>query len=83
MPKKTFEKNVFDEIWPKLCLAPIEQISAGTQEEIRDFDFEKATDLDVYVFCSELASRAFYAHEISSFVRVLLDVASYYERPVE
>jgi hypothetical protein len=81
MPKKVFSKDMFASIWPILCTAPDTQISEELQEELRDFDFDKATDLEVYVFCSELSPRAFSTHDISSFIRVLLDVAKFYERP--
>jgi hypothetical protein len=83
MAKQVFDKSMFAEIWPKLCAAPITQVSEEVQEELRDFDFEKATSLEVFIFCSELSSRAFATHDISSFVRVLFDVSNYYERPTE
>ena len=83
MSKPVFDKKIFTEIWPKLCDAPITQISKDIQEDIQDFEFEKATSLEVYLFCSELSARAFATNDISSFVRVLFDVANYYERPTE
>lgn len=83
MAKKVFSKDMFAGIWPMLCAAPITQISEELQEELRDFEFDKATDLEVYLFCSELATHAFATHDISPFVRVLLDVANFYERPVD
>ena len=79
MSKPVFDKKIFTEIWPKLCDAPITQISKDIQEDIQDFEFEKATSLDVYLFCSEISA----SPDISSFVRVLFDVANYYERPTE
>lgn len=83
MAKQVFDKSIFAEIWPKLCDAPDGQISETVRKELRDFDFEKATSLEVYNFCSEVSSRAFATHDISSFVRVLFDVSNYYERPAE
>jgi len=82
MAKHVFTKYMFESIWPMLCTAPTTQISEEIQKELRDFEFDKATDLEVYVFCSELAVRAFASHDISSAIRVLLNVANFYERPV-
>jgi hypothetical protein len=83
MTKKVFDKSMFEYIWSLLCSAPITQISEEIQEELRDFDFDKATSLDVYLFLSELASRGFATHAISPFVYVLLNVSAFYERPVD
>lgn len=83
MAKKIFDKDIFAHTWPMLCMAPDTQISEHARAEIMAFDFANATALEVYTFCSEFADRAYNTNDISSFVRVLLDVSNYYERPVE
>lgn len=83
MAKKVFDKGMFEAIWPMICMAPDTQMSEQAREEITDFDFANATPLEVYIFCSEFAASAYATNDISSFVRVLLDVSNYYERPPE
>lgn len=77
-----FNKEMWVDTWPKLLEAPDSQIDQTVMAKLRNFDVANKKPREIYDFLSGLSLKE-PDTSISAFVRELIAVHKFYERPEE